>query len=93
MKRILGVLTVVVLAGIFTWQARVVAAGGDDVPRMTKEELKTLLGSPDVVILDVRLGGGNAPKRITGSVYEDPENVSNWAPKYPKDKKIVLYCS
>jgi hypothetical protein len=92
MKRILGALIFVVLAGIFIWQAPV-AAGGDDVPRMTKEELKTLLGSPGVVILDVRLGGGNAPKRITGSVYEDPENVSNWAPKYPKDKKIVLYCS
>jgi hypothetical protein len=26
-------------------------------------------------------------------VFEDPENVSDWAPKYPKDKKIVLYCS
>ena len=93
MKRILGALTVVVLAGIFLWQAPVVAAGGDDVPRITKEELKTLLGSPEVVILDVRLGGGNAPEKITGSVLEDPENVSDWAPKYPKDKKIVLYCS
>jgi hypothetical protein len=93
MKRILGALTVVVLSGIFLWQAPVVAAGGDDVPRITKEELKTLLGSPEVVILDVRLGGGNAPERITGSVFEDPEDVSGWAPKYPKDKKIVLYCS
>jgi len=93
MKRILGALTVVVLAGIFIWQSPVVAASGDDVPRMTKEELKTLLGSAEVVILDIRLGGENAPKRITGSVFEDPENVSDWAPKYPKDKKIVLYCS
>ncbi len=93
MKRILGALIVVALAGIFTWQAPVIAAGGDDVPRMAKEELKTLLGSPEVVILDVRLGGGNAPRRITGSVFEDPEKVSDWAPKYPKDKKIVLYCS
>jgi len=93
MERILGALIVVVLAGIFPWQAPVAAAGGDDVPRMTKEELKTLLGSPEVVILDVRLDGGNAPERITGSVFEDPENVSDWAPKYPKNKKIVLYCS
>jgi hypothetical protein len=93
MMRILGALIVVVLAGMFPWQAPAVAASGDDVPRMTKEELKTLLGSPEVVILDVRLGGGNAPKKITGSVFEDPENVSDWAPKYPKDKKIILYCS
>ena len=60
---------------------------------MTREELKTLLGSPEVVILDVRLGGRNAPERIKGSVFEDPENVSDWAPKYLKDKTIVLYCS
>jgi hypothetical protein len=93
MKRILGALTVVVLAGIFPWHAPVVAASGDDVPRMTKEELKTLLDSPEVVILDVRLGGANAPERITGSVFEDAENVSDWAPRYPKDKTIVLYCS
>jgi hypothetical protein len=93
MKRTLGALIVALLAGVFAWQVPGVAAGGDDVPRMAKEELKTLLGSPEVVILDVRLDGGNAPRRITGSVYEDPDNVSVWAPKYPKEKKIVLYCS
>lgn len=93
MKRIFGALIVAALAGIFAWQAPGVAAGGDDVPRMTKEELKTLLGSPEVVIVDVRFGGGNAPRRITGSVFEDPEKVSVWSPHYPKEKKIVLYCA
>jgi len=28
----------------------------DDIPRMTKEELKVMLGNPDLVIFDVRLG-------------------------------------
>jgi len=93
MKRILGALIVAVLAGIFIWQAPGIAAGEDDVPRMTKEELKTLLGSPDVVVLDVRFGGGNAPRKITGSVFEEPEKVSVWSPNYPKEKKIVIYCS
>lgn len=93
MERIRSALTVAVLAGIFAWQAPGVAAGGNDVPRMTKEELKTLLGSPEVVILDVRFGGGSAPRRITGSVFEDPEKVSVWSANYPKEKKIVLYCS
>jgi len=93
MKRILGVLIVPVLAGIFTWQAPGVAAERDDVPRMTKEELKSLLGSPDVVVLDVRFEGKNAPKKILGSVFESPEEVDVWSPKYPKGKKIVLYCS
>lgn len=93
MKRILGALIFAVLAGIFAWQAPGVAAAGDDVPRMTKEELKTLLGSPEVVILDVRFGGGNAPRKITGSVFEEPEKVSVWSANYPKEKKIVVYCS
>jgi len=93
MRRLRGALIVAVLAGIFAWQAPGVAAGGDDVPRMTKEELKTLLGSPEVVVLDVRFEGKNAPKKITGSVFENPEEVDGWFPKYPKGKKIVLYCS
>ena len=93
MKRIRGVTIVALLAGIFAWQAPGVAAGGDDVLRMTKEELNTVLGSPDVVVLDVRFEGRNAPKRILGSVFENPEEVDTWSPKYPKGKKIVLYCS
>jgi len=63
------------------------------VPRMTKEELKPLLGSPEVVVLDVRLGGENAPTKIAGAVYENPEKVADWSIKYPKEKRVVLYCS
>lgn len=73
MKRILGALIVVALAGIFPWQAPVAAAGGDDVPRMTKEELKTLLGNPEVVILDVRLGGGTPRKESRDRCSKTPK--------------------
>ena len=93
MKRVRDALIVAVLAGIFAWPPPGVAAGGDDVPRMTKEELRPLLASPEVVVLDVRFGGASAPRRIAGSVFEDPEKVSVWSAKYPKEKKIVLYCS
>ncbi len=93
MERIRSTLIVGVLAVIIAWQAPGIAAAGDDVPRMTKEELKILLGSPDVVVLDVRFGGGSAPRRITGSVFEDPDRVPAWSADYPKGKKIVLYCS
>lgn len=93
MKRKRDSLIVAVLAALFVWQPFGFAAGGEEVTRMTKEELKTLLGSPEVVVLDVRLGGENAPAKITGSVFEDPEKVAAWSSKYPKGKKIVLYCS
>lgn len=66
------------------------------VPRMTKEELKSLLGNPDVVVLDVRLEGewNRSGLKIQGAVREDPEkDYKTWASKYPKDKTLVFYCS
>ncbi len=66
------------------------------VPRMTKEELKPLLGNPDVVVLDVRLPGEwkRASLKIQGAMREDPEkDYKAWASKYPKDKTLVFYCS
>jgi rhodanese-related sulfurtransferase len=66
------------------------------VPRMTKEELKPLLGNPDVIIIDVRVGDEwkDAKSKIQGAVREDSEkDINTWANKYPKDKTIVFYCS
>ena len=66
------------------------------VPRMTKEELKPLLGNPDVIILDVRIAGEwkRDALKVQGAVREDPEkDYKTWASKYPKDKTLVFYCS
>jgi hypothetical protein len=66
------------------------------VPRMTKEELKPLLGNPDVIILDVRIADDwkKSDLKIKGAVREDPEkDYRSWASKYPKDKTLVFYCS
>ena len=93
MGRKQGLFFLVVLAALVSWSVAGFGAGSDEVPRMKIEELKSLLGSPDVVVLDVRFEGKNAPKKILGSVFESPEEVDVWSPKYPKGKKIVLYCS
>ncbi len=64
-----------------------------DIPGITKEELKSMLDDPDVVILDVR-GAKQweaSGRKIKGAVWEDPKNVESWADKYPKDKTLVLY--
>lgn len=66
------------------------------VPRMTKEELKPLLGNPDVIIIDVRVEDEwkEAKWKIQGAVREDAEkDLNTWANKYPKDKTLVFYCS
>ncbi len=66
------------------------------VPKMTKEELRSIMNRPDVVVIDVRIDQDWAAsgEKIKGAVREDPEkDVKTWASKYPKDKTLVFYCS
>ena len=69
--------------------------GANDVPRITKEELKAKLGSPNLVLLDVRSENDweTSDEKITGAMRMDPETVDSWAGTLPKDKEIVLYCA
>jgi hypothetical protein len=66
-----------------------------DVPRMTKEELRTMLGSPSLMIIDVRYGKDwtDSDLKIKGAIREEPDDAKSWASKYPKDKALVLYCA
>lgn len=66
-----------------------------DAPKMTKEELQTRLGNPDVIVIDNRTdhdwtGSGS---KIKGAVREEPGKVMDWMNKYPMDKTLVFYCS
>ena len=66
------------------------------VDRISKEELKAMLGKPDVIIIDVRqpVDLATSTMMIKGAVREDPkQEVKSWVDKYPKDKTIVLYCA
>jgi hypothetical protein len=75
----------------------VVMAVAVEIPRISKEELKSMLGNPDVVVIDVRAIQDHkmSVKQIKGSVREDPgpSQVKSWANKYSKEKTIVLYCA
>jgi hypothetical protein len=66
-----------------------------DVPGMTKDELKALLGNPDLIILDVRRGSDwtGSDLKIKGALQEEPNDIESWANKYSKDKILVLYCA
>ena len=83
---VIGVVTLCMLAQLS------IAA---EVPRMTKEALKTNLDDPDVVIVDVRVEKDwkGSEFKIKGAVRENPSAFSSWADKYPKDKTLVLYCA
>ena len=73
--------------------AVVVPAMSQEVPRISKEDLKEMLGKPDVVILDVRTSSDwNASTvKVKGAVREEANKVDSWIEKYPKDKTLVLY--
>ena len=66
-----------------------------DVPRVSKDELKAKLGSPDMVLIDVRTENDweKSDEKITGAIRMDPEAVDAWAATLPKDKEIILYCA
>ncbi len=88
----------VIIAGVLSLLGGCVAGLPVDTttPRMSVGELKSLLGNPSVVIVDVRLEDEWKASRwkIKGAVREDPEkDINSWVNKYPKDKTLVFYCS
>jgi len=66
-----------------------------DALRITVAQLHALLGSPDVVIVDVRdpVSWDKSERKIPGALREDPEKTAAWAGKIAKNKTIIVYCA
>jgi len=92
MKRA-ALLSLLGVLAVFIACTNIQSAG--DVPRITKDELKAKLGSPGLVLVDVRTAGDweKSGEKITGAVRMDPQTVDVWAETLPKEKEIVLYCA
>ncbi len=77
-----------VLVVISSWMAM-----AEEIPRITKEEVRGMLDNREVIIIDVRLGGNwnKNQLKIKGAVREDPSAVTSWMDKYSKDKTLVFY--
>lgn len=71
------------------------APSAEQVPRITVEELRSELGSPDLVVIDVRSDRDwrRSDKKITGAIREDSSRLKAWAGQYAKEKKLILYCT
>lgn len=67
----------------------------EDIPRMTKEDLRPLLGKPDVVVLDTRLEKQweSSDAKIPGASHLKEEDVESWAKTQDRSKTYVLYCA
>ena len=92
MKLRYWVLAVTLLSLTAVWVSSVAAA---DIARITKEELKTMMDNPKVVVVDVRTNPEwNISKvKIKGAVREDASKVKSWIEKYSPDKTYIFYCS
>lgn len=89
-RGLIGILFILLGVGMF---AKLLLSA--DVPKITKDELKAMLGNADLVIVDVRLGKDwtDSEMKIKGAVRENPGGKESWAKKYTKDKIFVLYCA
>ena len=66
-------------------------AAEPEVKYIGPADLKCMLGDPSLVIIDDSKGWWTYDQKIVGSLVY-PEEASSWAPRLPRDKKIVLYC-
>jgi hypothetical protein len=84
-----ALLSLVALAG---WSAP--PSSVEQVPRLTKEAVKEMLGKPDVVIVDIRYirQYEQSDKKLPGAVFVQPENFDEFVKNHPqKDKTYILY--
>ncbi len=67
----------------------------DTVPRIGLQELKRRMGSPNLVIIDVRTRQDceESTAKIKGSIREDSVDVDSWMARYPATQTLVFYCA
>lgn len=92
MKRWILIALAALAAGMFHPAGAPAAA---EAARMDKQTLRARLGSPEVVIIDVRAATDwlLTSDKIKGAERQNPRQFDEWAGKYGKDKTIVLYCA
>ncbi|TFG43332.1 MAG: sulfurtransferase [Syntrophobacterales bacterium] len=63
-------------------------------PTLSPSELKKLLDSKSVTLVDVRRKADYEaePNLIPSAAWCDPEHVESWGRELPKDRPVVVYC-
>ncbi len=72
-----------------------VAGDTQNVPRISVQQAKKLMGSPDTIVIDVRKyrNWWRSSKKIPTAVREDPSKVDQWIEKFDKNQTLIFYCS
>lgn len=89
-KRILYVMFVAAFLLVATAAARATEA-----PRISKEDAKALIGSPNVIFVDARINSEwkNSDKKIKGAVRVAGADYEIWATDLDRDTTFVIYCT
>lgn len=63
-------------------------------PYLSPDELKKLLDSKSVTLVDVRRKADYDadPHLIPGAIWSNPEEVETWSLGLSKDRPVVVYC-
>ncbi len=66
-----------------------------EVAIMSIDELKDLLGSDTLTVLDVRKGRdwSSSEFKIQEARRADPQEFEQWSANLPKENTLVLYCA
>lgn len=80
---------------IFFSASFLIASDINEVPRISVDQVKQLLGKPETVIIDVRKfrNWWRSGKKILTAVREDPSRVAEWADKYTMNQTLIFYCT
>ena len=89
---------IVFFVTMFLFASSLTAAFAAEVPRMSKEELKTAMDAGEVVIMDARSGKDwkSSEFKITGAIRTAADAIDEWLPTITKEsegKKLVIYCA
>lgn len=73
--------------------ATVATASREEVPKISKEEARSMLERSELTPIDVRLPHDweASDVKILDAIREDPKDIDSWANKYSKDKTLLLY--
>lgn len=87
-------MAIIILTGIIGLMAAPAFSAGD-VAKMSKDELKGLLGNDKLIILDVRTGRdwSSSEFKIQGAQRASSQDFEKWSASLDKSKTLVLYCA
>lgn len=81
----LGIMTLALLTSF--------CSARNDAKRVDKDTVRSWLGQPDVLIIDVRApqDWAGSDQKIAGAVRREPDGMATWGKTLPQGKKIVTY--